>query len=169
MTKKDDLLKFSYIFVRHKIGKDHCVRVLIFCHIFYAKSKSADWLATRFDRRRGTCCVTVSSKQVQVAWNQINGFPPKNFEDPSWWKIWMIRLHCTRFLLWPDPKQHIRDEILERRLANLSFAQEDFFTDLDLFRHRFDSCHKSYILYLELRLLLKTSKHWESLCQQFAQ
>ena len=34
VTKKDDLLKFSYIFVRHKIGKDHCVRVLIFCHIF---------------------------------------------------------------------------------------------------------------------------------------
>lgn len=32
-----------------------------------------------------------------MAWNQINGFPPKNLEYPSWWKIWMIRLHCTQF------------------------------------------------------------------------
>ena len=107
---------------------------------FYAKSKSADWLATRSDRRRGTCCVTVSSKQVQVAWNQINGFRPKNFDKVVgiippfllwqllliWWKIWMIRLHCTLFsIVTPIPKHFALHLDLEEK-----YGRGIFFTDV---------------------------------------
>ena len=81
--KKDDLLKFSYIFVRYKIGKDHCVRVLIFCHIFMRKvNPTIGW-------RRGPTAATgvlvVSLYRVnRFRWREIRlmVFHPKTSRIP---------------------------------------------------------------------------------------
>ena len=73
---------------------------LVFCHIFYRslKQKSLYHQNLLWD----------CSKQVQVAWNQINGFVPKKWDIDKWsstlfgWKeIWMIRLHSLSRIFLP--------------------------------------------------------------------